>query len=879
MVSDVQPYGEGTNDEVAGLIRRLHETEQRLRELTGGEVDAVMHPAGTPYLLYQAQKRLLDSEAAQRQLASRQSDILNALPAHIALLDQEGRIIAINDAWRDFAGANFLEQVDYGVGQNYVQVCENASGACSKEAQKAAAGIRVVLAGAKSDFSLDYPCHSVTERRWFRLLVAPLREGHATGVVVAHIDITERKEAEDELRIRALQQAAIAELGQAALKGIGWSELMDRVVSMLTRTFEVEFSSVLQVLPDKSAHKVVAAFGLPSSSAENEVFAAPGKTVASYTLLSGNPIILDGPTTDMRFADSKLFELYGIVSGISVAIPGDNGPWGALGAYSNRRRTFTQDDTVFIQSVANLIAEANRRQRHEEVLRESKAFLEIAGESAHLGGWIVELPEYRVRWSDEVCAIYEMPPGTSPSLDEAIEFYAPESRERVRRVFDACTVDGTPFDEQLELITATGRHISVRAIGRILRDRAGAFIRVQGALQDITKQLAVEERLKQSQRLESIGQLTGGVAHDFNNLLTIIRGNSELLIEQLTDDEQLRTMAEMTLDAARRGAELTYRLLAFARRQALEPKVIDASNLLVGMVPLLRRTLSEDIEIELVPNAALWHALVDPSQLEGAVLNLCINARDAMQRGGRIIIETKNVVLDEAYAGSQADVTPGEYVMVAVSDTGTGITPENLARVFDPFFTTKDIGKGTGLGLSMVYGFIKQSRGHIKLYSEMGTGTVAKMFIPRSKQVREAVAEAPVLIADLVGTEKILLVEDDDLVRRHAESQLILFGYRVITAANGPAALEIIRETEDVDLLLTDVVMPGGMNGRALVDHALRLRPELRVLYASGYTDNAIIHQGRLNEGTYLLSKPYSRIELAQKVRAALAVKPDPSVN
>jgi signal transduction histidine kinase len=426
--------------------------------------------------------------------------------------------------------------------------------------------------------------------------------------------------------------------------------------------------------------------------------------------------------------------------------------------------------------------------------------------------------------------------------------------------------DGQPHSEDA--------NEEITGLIRRLHETEQRLRELTGVVTDITQQLALEQQLKQSQRLEAVGELTGGIAHDFNNLLTIIQGNSELLVEDLADNEQLRTMAEMTLAAAKRGAELTHRLLAFARRQPLEPKVVDANDLLTGMESLLRRTLSEDIDIELVRGANLWLSLVDTSQLEEAVLNLCINARDAMQGGGRIIIETANTQLDEDYAVAHADLISGEYVMVAVSDTGMGISPENLDRVFDPFFTTKDVGNGTGLGLSMVYGFIKQSRGHIEIYSEVGNGTAVKMFLPRSEQARHVVDEMPASIADLGGTEKILLVEDDELVRHHAERQLIALGYLVTTAVNGPAALETIKLRADIDLLFTDVVMPGGMNGPILADQALKLRPHLKVLYTSGYTENAMLHLGRLDKNILLLTKPYSRIELAQKVRAALAAHP-----
>ena len=285
---------------------------------------------------------------------------------------------------------------------------------------------------------------------------------------------------------------------------------------------------------------------------------------------------------------------------------------------------------------------------------------------------------------------------------------------------------------------------------------------------------------------------------------------------------------------------------------------------------LFRRTLGEHVEIELIRGEDLWMALVDPAQLESAILNLCINARDAMQDGGRLTIETSNVTITQDYADQHVEVNPGHHVLVAISDTGSGIAPEALSKVFEPFYTTKGIGKGTGLGLSMVYGFIKQSHGHVKIYSEPGEGTVVKMYLPLAmggpselEQPREEAAPPP-------GTETILIVEDDELVRRFASSQLSGLGYNVLEADNGVKALEIIRERDDLDLLFTDVVMPGGMNGRQLADAAHELRPELKVLYTSGYTDNAIVHHGRLDPGAKLLGKPYGRLQLARKIREVL---------
>jgi signal transduction histidine kinase len=384
---------------------------------------------------------------------------------------------------------------------------------------------------------------------------------------------------------------------------------------------------------------------------------------------------------------------------------------------------------------------------------------------------------------------------------------------------------------------------------------------------DITERLAMEEQLRQSHRLDAIGQLTGGVAHDFNNMLTVILGNAELLQEGLERDVAHRELAEMIVGAANSAAELTKRLLAFARKQALNPIAVDSNQLITDMYPLLRRTLAANLEFEMVAESDVWQALVDPAQLENAVLNLCINARDAMLGGGRLRIETKNVELDEDYAAGHVDVKSGQYVSITVTDTGCGIAPDVLRRVFEPFFTTKDKGKGTGLGLAMVYGFIKQSDGHISIFSEPGQGTTVRMYLPRAVGDSPHAAVATGAFRIIHGTETILLVEDDEQVRRFALSQLKSLGYNVLQAQNGVEAMELIERNERIDLLFTDVVMPG-MSGRQLADSARRRRPGLRVLFTSGYNEDAIVHHGRLDHGVQLLPKPYRRRELAKRIRS-----------
>ena len=398
-----------------------------------------------------------------------------------------------------------------------------------------------------------------------------------------------------------------------------------------------------------------------------------------------------------------------------------------------------------------------------------------------------------------------------------------------------------------------------------------------GALQwdgmalDITERRRTEQQLSHAVKMEAIGQLTGGLAHDFNNLLTVILGNAEILTEELADAPKLGGLAEIIQTAAERGAELTNQLLAFSRRQALEPKAIDVNKLISGMDKMMRRMIGAHVEIELIRGAGLWSATADPAQLESALLNLAINARDAMGAGGKLTIETCNSHIDETYAATHDEVTPGRYVLISVTDTGTGMTPETMAKAFDPFFSTKEVGKGTGLGLSMVFGFVKQSGGHIKIYSEIGYGTTFKIYLPRAYGPADVNEEGIVAASfEPQGNETILVVEDTEILREHVLGLLRALDYRAIEASSGKEALEVLRSSARVDLLFTDIVMAGGMNGRELAEQAQLLRPGLKVLYTSGYTENAIVHQGRLDPGIQLLRKPYARRDLATKLRLVL---------
>ena len=415
-------------------------------------------------------------------------------------------------------------------------------------------------------------------------------------------------------------------------------------------------------------------------------------------------------------------------------------------------------------------------------------------------------------------------------------------------------------------------HVVIDAI----RDDDGKLVGFAKVTRDISERREAEAALHaaqatmiRSQKLEAIGQLTGGVAHDFNNLLQVISGNLQLLSKDIAGNVRAEMRVQSALAGVARGSKLASQLLAFARRQPLEPRVVNVGRLLKGMDEMLRRALGGEIEVETVVAGGLWNSLVDPDQLENAVLNLAINARDAMNGEGRLTIEASNAFLDDEYVRQHDELSAGQYVMIAVTDTGAGISPDILERVYEPFFTTKAEDKGTGLGLAMVYGFLKQSGGHVKIYSEVGAGTTVKLYFPREASSEDALIAAP--SGEVQGGEEtILVVEDDDEVREVAVSMLAELGYRVVKARDAASALVVVDSGIPIDLIFTDVMMPGTLRSPDLARKAKERLPNLAVLFTSGYTQNAIVHGGRLDPGVDLLAKPYTREALARKIRHVL---------
>jgi len=522
----------------------------------------------------------------------------------------------------------------------------------------------------------------------------------------------------------------------------------------------------------------------------------------------------------------------------------------------------TADDgqTTHFVVVARDVTE---RKRADLLLKESTERFRIVAQATADVVWDWNLVDDTMWWSDGMATLFGYgPENRAPTSESWTVALHPDDRERVVAGIHAVIEGrGEKWADEYRFIRADGSCAHVIDRGSVIRDGEGRAVRMVGSMIDVTAQRELEAQLRQSQRLEAVGQLTGGVAHDFNNLLTVILSNAELLETRLAGDEHLHMLAEMTRLAAERGAELTNRLLSFSRRQALYPKPVDVRALARGMDQLLRRALGEQVEIRMIADEGVWDAQIDALQLESAILNLCINARDAMPGGGLLTIEVANV---EDGAGP----APGDFVIVSVTDTGTGMDEATRARVFEPFFTTKEVGKGSGLGLSMVYGFVTQSKGRIVIDSALGAGTSVKLYLPRAREARREEAGS-VTGAAATGRERILLVEDDDLLRAQVGGELQNLGYRVVSARSGAEALQMLREGESFDLLFTDVVM-AGMSGSQLAALAHTIAPGMPVLYTSGHPETMMNDEGYLAPGVTLLRKPYRRRELAAKLREVL---------
>ena len=509
------------------------------------------------------------------------------------------------------------------------------------------------------------------------------------------------------------------------------------------------------------------------------------------------------------------------------------------------------------------------RKKAEEALLKQQYFLQKAQEIGQMGFWELDIKNNELVWTDENCRIFGLPIGTELTYETFLHYVHPDDREHVDTEWKAA-LNKKPYDIEHRLLV-DGKVKWVREKAELEFNEKDECISATGFTQDITERRSTEEQLLQAQKMEAVGTLAGGVAHDYNNILTIIIGNASLALMEVGKDSPLQNKIEEIITAGERAASLTSQLLAFSRKQVIQPKILDLNELLTNIEKMLGRLIEEDIELLMIPETALWRVEVDPGQMEQVIMNMVVNAKDAMPMGGKLTIETANVDLDESYFREHGiEEQSGTYVVMAVSDTGTGMDEETQSHVFDPFFTTKDVGKGTGLGLSTVYGIVKQNKGFVWVYSEPEQGSTFKVYLPKVEGDAVLEERERTSVGEVDGSETVLIVEDDDSLRNLARKTLRNYGYKVLEAENGKDALRISKEHErPIDLMITDVVMPK-MSGKETAERMQSLYPQMKVIYMSGYTDDAIARHRVLEPGLNFLEKPFSPKVLARKVRNVL---------
>lgn len=545
-----------------------------------------------------------------------------------------------------------------------------------------------------------------------------------------------------------------------------------------------------------------------------------------------------------------------------------------------------RDEQQAITGVVLVFRDQTRERQHQEQLEESERKYRLISDNSLDVIWTINLDFTFTFVSRAIVDLtgYREDEWLGSRLSDHCDTDNFMMMERIVETELAKGVDADGFLFEAEILKKNGDAVPVEIRGRVIYDESGQAICLQGATRDITerrkaleqrqeaelKRQELEKQLQQAQKMESVGRLAGGIAHDFNNMLNVILGFGQLAQEQVSAEDPLGEDLSEIVNAAQRAAGITKQLLAFARQQTVSPKIIDLNNTIEGLLKMLRRLIGEDIDLAWVPDEALWAVKIDPGQIDQIITNLCVNARDAIEGIGKVTIETANSCFDEEYCQDHPDFLPGEYVMIAISDSGRGMDPATLENIFDPFFTTKGAGEGTGLGLAMVYGIVKQNQGFINVCSEKGEGTVIKVYLPRFAEKITYVRKHDHGAVSQVNGETILLVEDEIAILKLGTRMLDGLGYNVLEAATPESAIELAEEFEgEIDLLITDVIMPG-MNGRDLAAQILSLHDGIKVLYMSGYTANVIAHRGVLDEGLHFMPKPFSRNILARKVRAAI---------
>ena len=762
------------------------------------------------------------SESAVRESRNLLRAIIDAVPMTIHVKDTDGRYVLVNADMASELGQPAESLIGKRVDDVFPEAY--ASQVTEREHQLIATGEATPL------FEEEYRDHAGRLSTWLARKV-PLRDEHGRVkyIVSAGLDITDRKKAEATIRE---SQSLLRAIIDAVPATVTVKDVEGRYV--VVNAYQANYlGRPIEWFEGRSVADVYSAEYVRQIAERDRLVVETGRTHRFYE-------------TDYRGPDGQLSSWIGI-------------------------RAPIRDGNGAIRYIASVGLDISDRRRSELALEQSERRFRHLVESSDVVPYTWDVDSRRFRYvGPQIERILGIRPEVLKYEEQWLAMILPEDREAARQ--HAASFNDEPHDEYFEyrVLRPDGRIVWVRDIIKIETREDGSRVGF-GFIFDITESKSREQQLAQAQKMDAVGKLTGGVAHDFNNLLTVILGSLELLEHSVRDDPQGVARVRLASEAARRGADLTQRLLTFARQQMLAPRTVNLNECVASMGELLRRTLGESVTVRMQLAADLWPVRVDQTWLESAVLNLAVNGRDAMPDGGTLTIETANQQLDETVSWQGADILPGRYVVLLVSDTGTGMTPEILARAFDPFFTTKEVGKGTGLGLSMVYGFVEQSGGHVRIYSEAGLGTTVKIHLPAvvSAGEGERIGRGIPRYAP-TGEGTILVVEDDPSVRCTIVAMLQSLGYRVLTAADGAAGLQAIEQHPEVALLLTDVIMPGKLNGPALAREAAKRLPGIRILYMSGYAENAFGPDGLQGTGRDLLAKPFSKGDLARRIRDIL---------
>ncbi|MCU1284731.1 MAG: multi-sensor hybrid histidine kinase [Acidobacteriales bacterium] len=700
------------------------------------------------------------------------------------------------------------------------------------------------------------------EVRWVDFSASTILFGGESAIIGTAFDITERKRVEQ-------MQAALFRIADRANAAEDLGEFFAAVHAIISDLMHA--SNFYIALYDENSKTITYPYYVDENDPAPEGEFPVGNGLTEYVMRVNRPVLIRPEMMEQLQADHEV-DLVGsmFVDWIGAPLRTGNETFGVIVAQSyDEDVRYGESELEVLNFVSQHLAGAILRKRNEDALRNSESRYRSIVQSAVYGIYRSSMDDHFLEVNPAIVSMLGY--GSNEellALKLSKEVYV-DPTER-RRLIDQHSANNRFDNVEVKWKRKDGKPITVRLSGHAITNASGEIEAFQMITEDVTERRALEEQLRQSQKMEAVGRLAGGVAHDFNNLLTVIKGYSELMLEELKDADPLRGEVEEIKKAADRAAGLTRQLLAFSRQQVLAPKVLDLNAVVGNMDKLLKRLLGEDIALYSVLESGLGRVKADPGQVEQVIMNLAVNARDAMPRGGKLTVETANIELDEAYAHEHMGAKPGSYVMLAVSDTGTGMTPQVRQRIFEPFFTTKELGKGTGLGLSTVYGIVKQSEGYIWVYSEIAVGTSFKVYLPRVDAPAEAAHVRTLARSAYRGTETVLLVEDEDGVRALVRQVLHKNGYTVLEARHGgEALLHCERHKGQIELLLTDVILEQ-MSGTELAARLATIRPDMKVLYISGYTDDAIVHHGVLTQGTHFLQKPFTTESLAKKIRQVL---------